>query len=141
VLAYHFSEDRDFFATVVTRSSFFFAPPEDPMHELYRRHHDLQTELFRQGQLSGELRRDVPAGQLAEVFTAVYLLAILNWLTGTGYVAPKEALEPRLLRAIDVFADGCAVPRGRERARAAHIRAPAKPRRRRPVRKLGSIST
>ena len=51
----------------------------------------------------------------------------------------REAVEARLLRAIDVFVDGCVVPRGRARARA-HIRAPAKPRRRRPARKLGSIS-
>jgi AcrR family transcriptional regulator len=126
VLAFAFSEDRAFMVTAVTKSNFFFAPEPHPMHQRYSRHRDLISEILREGQEKGELRRDLEAGQLTEVLTGIYVLSIMNWLgedqASWHYSTRGGELEPRLQRALSVFLEGCLptsghTPAGRTSAR------------------------
>jgi hypothetical protein len=50
------------------------------------------------------VRTDVDAMQIAEIFTGVYTLTLINWLT--GWRDDASPLEERLTRAADVFIDG-----------------------------------
>jgi NADH dehydrogenase len=63
----------------------------------------LMTQLIEEGQRRGEIRSDVPASQLAELFMAFMLVTISNWLIGRG---DDDPLHERLLRAWRVLWDG-----------------------------------
>jgi AcrR family transcriptional regulator len=105
VAAQTIAQDREFQTVLYTRSNLFDS--QGLLKEKTVRSYDLLTELFREGQERGEIRRDVEPLQLAETMTGIYHLTTINWLTGwLGEEA--EGLEPRLLRAIDLFLDGCA---------------------------------
>jgi NADH dehydrogenase len=67
----------------------------------------LLTQLLEEGQRRGEVLEDVPASQLAELFMALLLVTISNWLVGH---AGDDTLHERLLRAWLVLRDG-AVPK------------------------------
>ena len=51
----------------------------EAMRENYLRGHGLLSELMQLGQERGELRRDLPAGELAHVFRQMLLGTVLVW--------------------------------------------------------------
>jgi AcrR family transcriptional regulator len=72
----------------------------------------LLSLLFEEGQARGEIRRDVPPIELAQVFSGVFMFSVVNWLaewkpTGRRGREDEAELEKRLMRAFDVFLDGC----------------------------------
>jgi len=74
-----FSADREYLATVVTRTGAFFGATGALAHQQQAAQR-LLAELFRQGQRSGEARPEHDPHQLAEVLTATLLLTTINWL-------------------------------------------------------------
>jgi AcrR family transcriptional regulator len=77
----------------------------------------LLTRLLDEGQHRGEIRDDLPASQLAEMFTAVVLVTISNWLLAPdgdgdagGETSDEDPLDERLLRAWRVLSDGATAP-------------------------------
>ena len=88
--------------------------------------HRFLADLFEEGQQRGESRADVRARQLAELFMAVVLVTVSNWLLFPGDESPPDdegedgPLDEALLQAWVVFRDGSAI-----RTRAA--RAPSVP--------------
>jgi len=100
--------DREFMVVVLTRSNMLRASGSLKEKQLgvYR----LLGDLFRQGQARGEIRADRDPVQLGEILTAICAFTCGNWLIG-WWPDSSEELEPRLMRAIDVFLDGCASPK------------------------------
>lgn len=77
--------------------------------------HELLSDLFEEGQRRGEIRADVRPRQLAELFMAVVLVTVSNWLLFPGDESPPAAdeadegpLDESLLQAWIVFRDGTA---------------------------------
>jgi len=76
--------------------------------------HQSLSDLFEEGQRRGEIRADVRPRQLAELFMAVVLVTVSNWLLFPGDESPPtdEAdagpLDEALLQAWTVFRDGTA---------------------------------
>ncbi|MFP8875255.1 MAG: TetR/AcrR family transcriptional regulator, partial [Myxococcota bacterium] len=99
-LAAEISEDRAFLTTVWQRVR--LAPPSQdtpgPAGEL--------SEFIAARQSRGEIRDAVPAQQVAVLITSLVMSTISNWLTDRNSQA--ETLETRLIRAINLFFDGCA---------------------------------
>jgi AcrR family transcriptional regulator len=108
--ATHFAGDREFAGLLALNAQLW----------LLRRHrqetYGLLTRLLDEGQRRGEIREDVPAGQLAEMFAAVVLVTISNWLLLPGDDEPpsdtidEDPLDERLLRAWRVLSDGASAP-------------------------------
>ena len=67
--------------------------------------HLLLTRLFAEARQRGEIRRDLPPSQLADLFQAVTLATIANWLIGRD--DDDESLDQRLLRAWQILRVGC----------------------------------
>jgi AcrR family transcriptional regulator len=101
-----FTADREFLATVVTRTPAFFGAA-GAMEEQQKTTYRLLTELLHQGQRRGEIDADHDPVQLAEIFTATMLLTTLNWL-GRYWGGSEEPLRVRLARAIELFLKGVA---------------------------------
>src|SRR5215213_7006375 len=73
-----FSSDPDFMTVVVTRARAFggrgdLPVRDDPIYELL-------TRLFAGGQESGHVRADVPAIQLGEIFSGIFMFTVVSWL-------------------------------------------------------------
>lgn len=101
-----FANDPDLMTVVVTKSNLFYgsagSKAEQDMHN-----YDRLAQLFREGQESGEIRSDVGPYQLAEIMNATMMQTVGNWLVGWWPQARAQPLEGRLMRAMDVFLDGC----------------------------------
>lgn len=65
----------------------------------------LLARLIGEGQVRGEIRRDVQPEQLAEILTGIYTLTLLNWVV--GWWNDTEPLDLRLLRTGEIFLQGC----------------------------------
>lgn len=63
------------------------------------------TQHFQDAQLKGELDRSLDPGQLAEMFTGIYMYAILSYILQG---CPGSLVE-RIKKAADIFLDGCEV--------------------------------
>ena len=61
------------------------------------------TRLFEEGRQRGEIRPELPPSQLAELFQALTLATITNWLIGRS---DDEPLDQRLLRAWHILRGG-----------------------------------
>jgi serine/threonine protein kinase len=123
ILNEDFAGDREFAAQLALHTQLGLGREQE------RETHVLLARLFEEGQRRGEIRSDVPAGQLAELFTAAVLVTISNWLMAPAGEDPlddtdEDQLDERLLRAWQVVRDGTATrPRpGRSRS------APSRPR-------------
>jgi AcrR family transcriptional regulator len=79
----------------------------DAMRQNYLRGHALLSELMQLGQQRGELRRDLPAGELAHVFRQMLLGTVLVWS-----VFGDASLPDRIEAAMNVLWTGIS-PRGR----------------------------
>ena len=99
-----FSDDRDYLATVVTRTGAFFGATGALPHQQQTAQR-LLAELFRQGQASGEVRADHDPHQLAEVLTATLLLTTINWL-GHWHHDTGQPLRERLQHALGILLTG-----------------------------------
>jgi len=63
--------------------------------------------LIHAGQQAGELRTDLPAAQLADMFQYLYLATMTRWLNGS-----RLPLRQEFKATLDVFLHGSAAPRG-----------------------------
>src|SRR5580658_4261014 len=81
-------------------------PVRAAMLDLQKRVHALHTEIVRLGQERGEIRRDLPASEIAHVFRQTIFGTLLIWsLNGDA------TLHPRMESAFNVLWSGLA-PRG-----------------------------
>jgi AcrR family transcriptional regulator len=103
--------DREFMRLVFTRSGLFFphgphvgSRADEPRLDRTRAFFTGLASLIRAAQEAGELRRDVPADQIAEMYVAVMVITIRLWLT--GYWGGTESLVERGMRAFDLLEDG-----------------------------------
>jgi AcrR family transcriptional regulator len=104
-------QDREFMRLVFTRSGLFFphgphvgSRADEPRLDRTRAFFAGLASLIRAAQEAGELRRDVPADQIAEMYVAVLVITIRFWLT--GYWGGTESLVERGMRAFDLLEDG-----------------------------------
>ena len=104
-------QDREFMRLVFTRSGLFFpqgphvgSRADEPRLDRTRAFFAGLASLIRAAQEAGELRRDVPADQIAEMYVAVLVITIRLWLT--GYWGGTESLVERGMRAFDAMEDG-----------------------------------
>lgn len=104
----HFIGDQQFAELLAHNAQLWLAGPR--LRETF----GLLTGLFEEGQQRGEIRRDVRAGQLAELFAATILVTISKWLLAPTGVdgsdmsdeLDDEPLELRLKAALRVFQTG-----------------------------------
>ena len=114
--AREFAGDREFAALLALNTQLGLV--RSRQRESFR----LLTGLFVEGQARGEVRADVPAGQLSELFMATTIVTISNWLLapdddedGEGPLDEtlvSEDLAERLLRAWQILWSGvvCVAP-------------------------------
>lgn len=98
--------DRAFHTALWTRSNLFHSSGvlKQRTHEMYR----VLAALFELGQQREEIDRAKSPMQLAELLIASYHFTTINWLIGwwDGH-GPREQLESRVTRALEVFLYGC----------------------------------
>jgi AcrR family transcriptional regulator len=109
------ASDRQFNALVVNRSR-LLSGPKGELREKALRNYDLLAELFAEGQMRGEIRDDMEPLQLAEMLEGMFVITAGNWLF-QWWKDNTGPLEERLMRAVNVFLDGCK-PTSRASARA-----------------------
>ena len=119
-IAISIQADRSFQAEIYRHSKIFNA--EGQLKEDEHAAYELLIELFRIGQKRGEIRRGADPVQLAEMVTAIYQLTTVNWLND-WWGPSDESFEERLVRAVDLFLDGC-TPRPRAKPDPADRRRP-----------------
>lgn len=105
-----FSSDPQFMTVVVVRSRAFGGRRQLGPHDFTI--YALLSRLFEEGQTTGEIRPDIPPLELAETFSGIFIFTVGGWLAtwspGAATAAEDEAeLDRRLMRAFDVFLDGC----------------------------------
>ena len=81
-------------------------------------------ERFRAAQARGEIRADLAADELAELLTGTVVCAVASWTARPD--DDPEPLGPRLLRALNLFLDGCRKRNERVRAPLAATRGAAR---------------
>jgi AcrR family transcriptional regulator len=99
------SADRKF-SEIMTARSQLLSAPQGILREKVLRNYELFERLFAEGQRRGEIRGDAHPRQLAEMLEGIFTITAGNWLVG-WWKDQTEPLEPRLLRAVAVFLDGC----------------------------------
>jgi AcrR family transcriptional regulator len=100
--------DREFYATVATRSR-MLSGPQGELREKSLRLYDLYEALFAEGQRRGEIRTDQTPLHLAEMLEGIVTIISGNWLVG-WWKNRTDTLEQRFMNAVNVFLDGCAPP-------------------------------
>ena len=105
--------DADFMRLVFTRSGLLFPHGTPADAGLRRTHADHTRAIFeaiagviRAAQRAGEVRRDIPALQVAEMYVSLMLMTIRLWLV--DYWKDGVGLEERAMRALDVLEAGLA---------------------------------
>jgi AcrR family transcriptional regulator len=105
-----FSSDPAFMTVVVTQSRAFGGRSQLPARDapIYA----VLSLLFEEGQAKGEIRPDLRPMELAETFSGIFMFAVVSWLAawqpaGQTTDVDEAKLEARLMRAFDVFLDGC----------------------------------
>ncbi len=96
-----FDGDPAFVAMLAGNTRFFLGTRT----ERFDRALDLLTTLFAEGQDRGEVRSDLAASQLAELFLSATFGTIQDWV---HVGAAEPALRERLRLAASVLIDGCA---------------------------------
>jgi len=97
--AVNFAGDRDFAALLAAHAWLWSERHGQETAELL-------TNLLEHGQQRGEVSSDAPADQLAELFMAIMLVTIRNWLIRKE----QESLDERLVRAWRILRDGAMRP-------------------------------
>lgn len=105
--------DAGFMRLVFTRSGLPFLQGTAADASVRRLHADRTRAIFegiagviRAAQKAGEVRRDIPALQIAEMYVAVMLMTVRLWLV--DYWKDGVDLVERAMRALDVLEDGLA---------------------------------
>lgn len=105
--AANFAGDREFAAQLALHTRLGLG------REREQEAHRFLFELFGEGQQRGEIRADVPARQLADLFLAMVLVTVSNWLLfpgdeslPNGDEGDQGPLDEALLKAWAVFRDG-----------------------------------
>ena len=96
-----FDGDPAFVALLAGNTRFFLGTRTDR----FDRALGLLTALFSEGQERGEVRKDIAASQLAQLFLSATFGTIQDWV---HVGAPEPALRERLQLAASVLIDGCA---------------------------------
>lgn len=104
VMASVCATDREFLATVLSRTSLFSDATGHDKHKDME-NFDLLASLFHQGQDRGEIGPQHNGRQLAEIFIAIQTLTITNWVI--GWWGEIGDLEPRMLAALEIMLSGC----------------------------------
>jgi AcrR family transcriptional regulator len=99
VFSAQFEGDRAFIALLASHTRYFLGERTDR----FKQAAGLLGQLFSEGQHRGEIRRDIPADQLAELFLTLTFAAIQGWVAAD---APGP-LNERLGLAASVLIDGC----------------------------------
>jgi AcrR family transcriptional regulator len=106
--AANFAGDRDFAVQLALHTRLGLG------REREQQAHRFLADLFEEGQRREEIRTDVPARQLAELFMAMVLVTVSNWLLFPGDESPPDddadegPLDEALLKAWLVLRDGAA---------------------------------
>jgi AcrR family transcriptional regulator len=100
VFSAQFEGDRAFIVLLATHTRYFLGERT----ERFEQASTLLTQLFLEGQRRGEIRSDIPADQLAELFLTLTFAAIQRWVAVDASGPP---LSERLRRAASVLIDGC----------------------------------
>jgi len=108
------ASDRRFNELVANRSR-LLSGPRGELREKALRNYDLLEELFAEGQKRGEIRTDMQPLQLAEMLEGIFVITAGNWLF-QWWKDSTGPLDERLMRAVNVFLDGCK-PQSRGSAR------------------------
>jgi len=95
--AHNYAGDRELATLLAVHTRLWL----DPLRQAQV--HRLLVDLFEKGRQRGEIRPELPADQLAELFQAVILTTIASWLIGR---AEAEPLDQRVLRAWHVLRCG-----------------------------------
>lgn len=108
-----FSSDPPFMTVVAMQSRAFSGPGGLPVEDVPI--YGLLSLLFEKGQADGEIRADLPPLELAEIYSGVFIFTVVGWLAerraaGQTSGDAEAELGDRLMRAFDVFLDGCRVP-------------------------------
>lgn len=96
-----FGTDRQLASLLVNHTRFFHGGRSERVSLA----HGLLTEALAEGQQRDEVRSDLPAAQLAELYLAFTLAMVNSWVAD----ADGSNLEHRLLLALDVFTAGSAL--------------------------------
>jgi len=114
--AANFAGDRDFAVELALHTRLGLG------REREQETHRFLSGLFEEGQRREEIRTDVPPRQLAELFQAMVLVTVSNWLLFPGDESLPEddgsdegPLDEALLTAWMVFRDGARLDKGRSR--------------------------
>jgi AcrR family transcriptional regulator len=99
-----FTADPDFMTLAVTRSKAFGVSAQLPRRDV--RVYGYLQELFREGQANGEIRPDVDALELAQMYSGTFIFTAIGWLIERADGA-EDDLQGRLDRVMDVFLAGC----------------------------------
>ena len=117
--------DADFMRLLFTRSGLLFpqgTPADASLRRVQADHtraiFDAIAGVIRAAQEAGEVRRDIPALQVAEMYVSILLMTIRLWLV--DYWNDGVDLEKRAMRALSVLEAGLASrPAGRGLERSA----------------------
>jgi len=109
--------DRDFMRLVVVRTGRTLAADAEPRgrrSQLGRQIFAAVATIFRAGQAAGEIRDDIDALRLAEVYVSAMLMTVRLWLLGEDDA--EERLETRIYQTIDLLEGGLRAPARRDGA-------------------------
>ena len=104
VLAYHLASDREISELMVTRTALFFGS-RGAKADKDRASQRLLADLFAQGQSSGEIDPAADPLQVAELYSAGFMLTTVNWLT-SWFGNTDQSLDERLLEATRILLVG-----------------------------------
>ena len=108
VMAAQLESDLEAARLLSTHTHLLLGATDDEADRIRPAQHRL-TDLFAQGQASGEIDPTADPVQLAELFSAVVSVSTANWLTG-WWGADPEPLGPRLVAAVRLLVDGMGSP-------------------------------
>ena len=100
VFSAQFEGDRAFIALLGGHTRYFLGERTDRFEQASA----LLSQLFSEGQRRAEIRSDIPADQLAELFLTLTFATIQAWV---AVDAPGPPLNERLSVAASVVIDGC----------------------------------
>ena len=104
VLAHALGSDPAISLLMATRTALFFGS-SGPKADKDRSSQRLLAELFAQGQSRGEIDPAADPLQLGELYSAVFMLTTINWLTN-WFGDSDQPLEERLLEAVRILLEG-----------------------------------
>jgi AcrR family transcriptional regulator len=100
VFSEQFEGDRAFIALLAGHTHYFLGVRTGRFEHAYL----LLSQLFSEGQRRAEIRSDISADELAELFLSLTFATIQGWV---AVDAPQPPLDERIRLAASVLIDGC----------------------------------